>query len=128
MKKVLSLLLILFMCFALSACNSSQNAETTETTGYTVSEESSSTQQDENGDTEHMKVLVAYFSRTGENYGVGHIEKGNTHIVADMITEQVDADLFEISTVVPYPDEYEACTETAKQEQEEDARPNCQLP
>ncbi len=59
MKKVLSLLLILFMCFALSACNSSQNAETTETTGYTVSEESSSTQQDENGDTEHMKVLVA---------------------------------------------------------------------
>ena len=58
MKKVISLLLILFMCFALSACNSSQNAETTETTGYTVSEESnaakeesSSTQQDENGDT-----------------------------------------------------------------------------
>lgn len=82
MKKVISLLLILFMCFALSACNSSQNAETTETTGYTVSEESnaaeeesSSTQQDENGDTETMNVLVAYFSRTGENYGVGHIEK-----------------------------------------------------
>lgn len=75
MKKVLSLLLILFMCFALSACNSSQNAETTETTGYTVSEESSGTQQDENGDTENMKVLIAYFSRTGENYGVGHIEK-----------------------------------------------------
>lgn len=63
------------MCFALSACNSSQNAETTETTGYTVSEESSGTQQDENGDTETMKVLVTYFSRTGENYGVGHIEK-----------------------------------------------------
>ena len=130
MKKVISLLLILFMCFALSACNSSQNAETTETTGYTVSEESnaakeesSSTQQDENGDTETMKVLVAYFSRTGENYGVGHIEKGNTHIIADMIAEQVDADLFEISTVVPYPDEYEACTETEKQEKEEDARP-----
>lgn len=130
MKKVISLLLIFFMCFALSACNSSQNAETTETTGYTVSEESNAateasigTQQDENGDTENMKVLVAYFSRTGENYGVGHIEKGNTHIIADMIAEQVDADLFEISTVVPYPDEYEACTETAKQEQEEDARP-----
>lgn len=130
MKKVISLLLIFFMCFALSACNSSQNAETTETTGYTVSEESnaateasSGTQQDENGDTENMKVLVAYFSRTGENYGVGHIEKGNTHIIADMIAEQIDADLFEISTVVPYPDEYAACTETAKQEQEEDARP-----
>lgn len=53
----------------------------------------------------------------------GILKKGNTHIIADMIAEQVDADLFEISTVVPYPDEYEACTETAKQEQEEDARP-----
>ena len=53
----------------------------------------------------------------------GILKKGNTHIIADMIAEQVDADLFEISTVVPYPDEYEACTETAKQEQEEDASP-----
>ena len=49
----------------------------------------------------------------------GILKKGNTHIIADMIAEQVDADLFEISTVVPYPDEYEACTETAKQELEE---------
>ena len=49
-----------------------------------------------------------------------HYEKS---YIAVMIAEQVDADLFEISTVVPYPDEYEACTETAKQEQKEDARP-----
>ena len=31
------------------------------------------------------KVLVAFFSRTGENYNVGNISKGNTHIIAEMI-------------------------------------------
>lgn len=27
------------------------------------------------------KKLVAFFSHTGENYNVGYIDKGNTHIV-----------------------------------------------
>ncbi len=49
------------------------------------------------------KILVAYFSRTGENYAVGNIAKGNTHIVADMIAEMTGADTFEIKTVNPYP-------------------------
>ena len=31
------------------------------------------------------KVLVAFFSRTGENYNVGNISKSNTHIIAEMI-------------------------------------------
>lgn len=40
--------------------------------------------------------LVIYFSRTGEQYSVGVIEKGNTAIVAAMIAEIADADLFEV--------------------------------
>ena len=32
------------------------------------------------------KKLVVFFSHAGENYNVGYIEKGNTHIIADMIT------------------------------------------
>ena len=28
------------------------------------------------------KILVAFFSHTGENYAVGNITKGNTHIIA----------------------------------------------
>ena len=68
-------------------------------------------------------ILIAYFSHTGENYNVGVIEKGNTHIVADMIAEETGGDLFEIATVNPYPDTYEECTEVAKQEQRENARP-----
>ena len=69
------------------------------------------------------KILVAYFSHTGENYGVGVIEKGNTHIIADMIAEETGADLFEIATVNPYPDTYDECTDVAKQEQNDNARP-----
>ena len=48
------------------------------------------------------RVLVAFFSRTGENYEVGYIEKGNTHIVAEQIAELTRADqIFEIKTVAP---------------------------
>ena len=33
-------------------------------------------------------MLVIYFSRTGEQYNVGVIDKGNTAIAAEMIAEQ----------------------------------------
>ena len=52
------------------------------------------------------KILVAYFSHTGKNYGVGYIDKGNTNIIADMIAEQTGSNSFEIRTVTPYPVEY----------------------
>ena len=104
-----------------------KNAETTETTGYTVSEEVAAHNKRE-WRYRAYESLVAYFSRTGENYGVGHIEKGNTHIVADMITEQVDADLFEIITVVPYPHEYEAVQKPQSRSRKKMPVPNCQLP
>lgn len=129
MKTILSILLALSLCFALAACGSSENAETTGTTQPTVSEEESNAeesddaQQTEDSDGSGTTILVAYFSRTGENYNVGYIEKGNTHIVADMIAEQGGADIFEISTVTPYPDDYDECTEIARQEQSESARP-----
>ena len=69
------------------------------------------------------KVLVVFFSRTGENYAVGNIEKGNTHIIAEMIAKETGGKLFQIETVKPYPDEYKACVEVAKTEKESNARP-----
>lgn len=72
---------------------------------------------------ETSKILVACFSRAGENYGVGFVEKGNTEIVAEMIAEQVGAVVFSIQTVKPYPKGYEECTEIAWREKEEAARP-----
>lgn len=69
------------------------------------------------------KILVVYFSRTGEEYAIGRITKGNTAIVAEYIAQKIGADTFEVKPATPYPDEYEACTEIAKQELESNARP-----
>lgn len=69
------------------------------------------------------KVLVVFFSRTGENYAVGNIEKGNTRIIAEMIAKETGGKLFRIETVKPYPDEYKACVEVAKTENESNVRP-----
>lgn len=70
------------------------------------------------------KALVVYFSRTGEQYGVGVIDKGNTEIVADLIVEATGADRFELEPVDDrYPRTYRELTEVAKREQERQDRP-----
>ena len=69
------------------------------------------------------KILVAYFSRTGEEYGVGVIAKGNTAVVADAIAEITGADKFEIKTVKPYPHAYRETTDIAKKELQDNVRP-----
>ena len=69
------------------------------------------------------KILVAYYSRTGEEYGVGVITKGNTAVVADAIAELTGADKFEIKPVKPYPNDYRETTEIAKKEKQDNARP-----
>ena len=69
------------------------------------------------------KKLVVYFSHTGENYNVGVIEKGNTHIIADMIADATGADRFEIEPVTRYPRNYNECIAVAKKELHANARP-----
>lgn len=70
------------------------------------------------------KKIVVFFSHTGENYNVGYIEKGNTHIIADMIADATGADRFEIVPEKGYPkDSYNDCIEIAKQEKQANARP-----
>lgn len=68
-------------------------------------------------------VLVVYFSRTGEQYNVGKIEKGNTAIVAELIAEQTGADSFEILPKKDYPYTYQELTDIAKKELNDQARP-----
>ncbi len=73
-----------------------------------------------------QKVLVAYFSKDGENYidgNVVNITVGNTEVVAKMIGELTGGDLFKIEPVAKYPKSYTKCTELAKTELEENARP-----
>lgn len=81
------------------------------------------TMKQETNEKKGGKVLVAFFSHTGENYGVGNITKGNTHIVAEMIAEKTGGELFEIVPVKDYPTEYTPCTEVAQKEKTANARP-----
>lgn len=75
---------------------------------------------------DNKKVLIAYFSRTDENYSVGYIEKGNTEIIAEMIAEQTNGTLFHIETSTPYPSDYNECIALAKKEMNSQARPAIQ--
>ncbi len=72
------------------------------------------------------KILIAYYSRKGQNYVNGAIKnlaKGNTEIIAEMIQRVVGGELFEIDTVKNYPVDYTECTEIAKLEIRQKARP-----
>ena len=68
------------------------------------------------------KILVAYFSRTGEEY-MGTIAKGNTEIVAEIIAKKVGGDLFKITPSKDYPFDYEECKTVASREKATKARP-----
>ena len=108
-------------------------AETTETQEDTKESESTSDALPaDNHDIEDVAestsgssdVLVVYFSRTGEQYGVGVIDRGNTAIVAEMIAEQTGADTFEILPQEDYyPYTYDELTDIAKKELNDNARP-----
>ncbi len=78
----------------------------------------------EAGVNDNHKVLVAYFSRTGEQYSVGNITEGNTAIIAKMIANKTNGDLFEIKVANDnYPKGYTELTEYAKKEMQQNARP-----
>ena len=58
------------------------------------------------------KILIAYFSRTG-----------NTRTVAEYIHQAVGGDIFEIRPVRVYPEEYRPTTVIAREELDTNARP-----
>lgn len=73
-----------------------------------------------------MKSLVIYFSRMGENYmsdGIRNIDKGNTEIVAEKISNLTGAKLFKVETINSYPYNYYECCDVAKEELNQDKRP-----
>ena len=124
MKRVLSLLIVLTLLFALAGCSADNSATESSSSTEKAITDSNETSSGEPAPTSDSKALVVYFSRTGEQYGVGVIEKGNTAIVAEMIAEQTGADTFEILPKEDnYPMTYDALTEVAKEEQNNNARP-----
>ena len=114
--------LAMVLLLALTGCGQ-QTEEAEPTEDQLLQEEQEETTAGKT-DGKQANTLVVYFSRTGEQYEVGEIEKGNTAIVAEMIAEQTGADSFEILPKEDnYPTTYDALTEVAKQEQNDEARP-----
>ena len=72
------------------------------------------------------RVLLAYFSRAGENYYYGgrtNLDVGNTEVLAGMISAIVPCDVHRIEAADPYPDSYDATVARNVREQNTDARP-----
>jgi flavodoxin len=75
---------------------------------------------------ENSQILIAYYSRKGNNYVNGSIVNlsiGNTEVIAKMIHDFMGGAIFQIETIKKYPDDYESTTEVAKQELRNNARP-----
>ncbi|NYF59890.1 flavodoxin [Micromonospora purpureochromogenes] len=71
-------------------------------------------------------MLLAYFSRAGENYHYGgrrRLTIGNTEVVAQTISRLIRCDVHRIEAADPYPDDYSATVDRNVREQDADARP-----
>ncbi|MCM1193136.1 MAG: flavodoxin [Lachnospiraceae bacterium] len=113
--------------------------EPDETEMSAAADSSAETQSDENGSeqAEGSNILIAYFSRVGNmefDAGVDAVASasvnledddvsGNAGLLAQMAQEVTGGDLFFIETVEKYPAAYRGTTDQAKEEQNDDARP-----
>lgn len=72
------------------------------------------------------RILIAYFSRAGENYHYGGrriLEVGNTEVLVGMIRDRVSCDVYRIEAAEPYSDDYDETVGRNVREQDADARP-----
>lgn len=72
------------------------------------------------------KVIVVYYSRSGNNIRNGEIvnlKVGNTAVVANKIHDLIKSDTYEIKTVKEYPEDYRETTRVAQEEFENNVRP-----
>lgn len=73
-----------------------------------------------------MSAIIVYFSRNGENYVSGAIRDlnvGNTEIIAEMLHNLTDAELFKLEPMQEYAWDYNECIAQAQTDQRRDARP-----
>ena len=74
-----------------------------------------------------MAVLIAYYSRAGENYFGGayrNITVGNTEKAAGMLASLTGGKLFRIEQTEPYSDNYQTCIAQAKKDLQHNSRPD----
>ncbi len=73
-----------------------------------------------------MAILIAFYSRAGENYFGGayrRISVGNTEKAARMLAELTGGELYKIEQVQPYSEDYQTCIAEAKADLQKKTRP-----
>lgn len=111
-KKMATMMMTALMAFALAGCGSSEG---TTNTSHKSNEKGQVRQEMANtipGGLEGKKVLVAYYSWSG-----------NTKKVAEQIHDEVGGDIVFIEPQTAYPADYRECVDVAKKEANENARP-----
>ena len=125
-KTIAALLLVLIMVATMVGCASNNNGADTNSdsrmsgqSGETLEDRKTGTDtSDSNGESrtedsvENGKILVAYFSYSG-----------NTKKIAEEIRSKTGADIFEIKTVNAYSDDYDTVLDEAQAELNDKARP-----
>lgn len=112
-KKLISMVLSAAVILALTACG--QTGGNTGTQSGTAAEDGGASDPAEDSGAGNGKVMVAYFSWSG-----------NTADMAQYIQEQTGGDIFEIQPVEPYPTDYSECGDVALAERDSNARPEIQ--
>ena len=77
---------------------------------------------------DESKTLIIFFSRAGENYNVGIVDKGNTEMIVDYITQVTKIKSFKINPETEYPINYTQTVEIARGEKNSNARPKIKDP
>lgn len=104
MRKIVMIWMTLCLSVVTLACGGS-DPEVDGTTGATEQPDGNGSGSAASG----KRSLVIYFSRAGENWQVGNVERGNTAIMVDYIKELANVDVFEIVPEKPYPTDYMEC-------------------
>lgn len=139
MKKFLSIIIVASMILTLVACGNSNgklnnaSQSKSETAGTSVSGNTQSAKTDGS----HSNILIVYFSRVGVTNFSNDVDVvssaslnagkdgllGNAQIIANIIKEQTNGDVFQIKTVDSYPSGYRDTTNKAADEKKANARP-----
>ena len=106
LKKIMILAIAVVMIFSLAACGQTAGS------GRSADEESAASSTDGQTADRNGKVLVAYFSWSG-----------NTKEMASYIAEKTGGDLYEIVPEEAYPEDYNETGDAAREERDNDARP-----
>lgn len=119
-SKIISILLtIIILGAALAGCSRKGNETSTQTPVQTDTQnestspsEASGSVQNESGAVEDHKVLVVYFSYTG------HLDS-----MAHWIADETGGDIVRVTAKEAYPDDYDETVDRAKEERDDNARP-----